>query len=75
MKENFTDEFIKETINMYLLKRNQKLVNTINLILKEKENFIISINGECGCRKTVLARQVKYLLNNSLRILNTLNEA
>ena len=65
MKENITDEFIEETISKDLLKRNKKLVNTINLILKQKENFIMSINGEWGCGKTVFAKQLEYLVNNN----------
>lgn len=65
MKENITDEFIEETISKDLLKRNRKLANTINIILKQKENFIMSINGEWGCGKTVFAKQIEYLLNNN----------
>lgn len=65
MKENISDEFIKDSIDKNLLKRNKKLVNTINLIMKQKENFIMSINGEWGCGKTVFAKQIEYLLNNN----------
>lgn len=57
--------FIDDTIYKDLLKRNKKLVNTINLILKQNENLIISINGEWGCGKTVFAKQIEYLLNNN----------
>lgn len=74
MKENITDEFIEETISKNLLKRNKKLVNTINLILKQKENFIMSINGEWGCGKTVFAKQIEYLLNNNELYTSVCNE-
>lgn len=74
MKENITDEFIVETISKDLLKRNRKLVNTVNLILRQKENFIMSINGEWGCGKTVFAKQIEYLLNNNELYTSVCNE-
>lgn len=64
MKENYTTDFIKETINTNLLNRNKKLLNTINLVLKQQDNLIISVNGEWGCGKTVFAKQIEYLINN-----------
>lgn len=64
MKEIITDEFIKGSIDDNLLNRNKKLVNVINLMVKQEENLIISINGEWGSGKTVNAKQVEYLLNN-----------
>lgn len=64
MKELITDEFIVDSLKSDLLGRNRKLFNIINLLINQNKNSIVSLNGEWGCGKTVLAKQIEYLIKN-----------
>lgn len=57
-----SDENIKETLEKDVLSRNKKLVILAKILLNQKENIIISIDGNWGCGKTFFIKQFEYIL-------------
>lgn len=59
-----TEENIKDTILKNILKRNKKLVMLSKILLNQKTNAIISIDGKWGSGKTFFVKQFEYVIKN-----------
>lgn len=58
------EENIKDTIYKNILGRNKKLVMLSKILVNQKSNTIISIDGKWGSGKTFFVKQFEYIIKN-----------